>query len=59
MKFFNLKYILISSVVLLFIFSSFSNVIKGERIAVLEINGVIENPKIYLINLEKLILIKI
>ena len=54
MKFFNLKYILISSVVLLFIFSSFSNVIKGERIAVLEINGVIENPKIYLINLEKI-----
>jgi protease-4 len=54
MKFFNLKYILISLVVLLFIFSSFSNVIKGERIAVLEINGVIENPKIYLINLEKI-----
>ena len=42
---FNLKYILISLVVLLFIFSSFSNVIKGERIAVLEINGVIENQR--------------
>ena len=54
MKFFNLKYILIFSVVLLFIFSAFSNIIKGERIAVLEINGVIENPKIYLINLEKI-----
>ena len=44
----KLKYIIVGIILLLFILSSSSNFLDSNRIAVLEINGVIDNPKDYL-----------
>ena len=41
----KLKYIIVGIILLLFILSSSSNFLDSNRIAVLEINGVIDNPK--------------
>ena len=44
----KVKYIIVGIILLLFILSSSSNFLDSNRIAVLEINGVIDNPKNYL-----------
>lgn len=48
----KLKYFIIGSVLLLFFIGTFSGFISSDRIAVLEINGVIDNPKTYLKSLD-------
>ena len=50
----KLKYFIIGSVLLLFFIGTFSGFISSDRIAVLEINGVIDNPKTYLKSLDEI-----
>ena len=50
----KLKYFIIGSVLLLFFIGTFSGFISSNRIAVLEINGVIDNPKTYLKSLDEI-----
>ena len=50
----KLKYIIVGIILLLFILSSSSNFLDSNRIAVLEINGVIDNPKDYLKSIDNI-----
>ena len=54
MKYFSLKNLVIVAVLALFVYSAFVTVNPTDKIAVLEVNGIIKNPKKYLDSIRKI-----